>query len=1264
VLESIFQDFQFAIRTFRRSPGFTFAVLFTLALGIGANTAIFSVVDGALLHPVPFPDSDRLASLYQTFPQGGDKNAISYPNLLDWQQQSQTFEAIAGVRAVIFTLSGRGDPELIAGLGVSSNLLSVLRIQPVLGRMFTKEEDQRGGRPVALLAERFWKRRFAGDPRILGQSLRFNGRDVEVIGIMPASVRLRRYFENVFTPLGQNDNPFFYNRGTGDDTEGLGRLKPGISLPQARAEMDTIMRNLVAQYPAENYKAGVNVLSYIEDISGSLRTVLMALSVAVGFVLLIACTNVANLVLARSASRSQEFSIRIALGAGRGRMIRQLLTESVLLSLAGGALGLLIAVWYTGAALAVLPSVLPATSAIQMNNRLLWFSLALSLFTSVLFGLAPAFRAGAVNIHENLKQGGRSILKGRRRAQSILIVAEIALTLMLVAGAGLMMRSLHNLWAASPGFRPDNLLVFHTSLSPQHSSTPQNIRQAFRELNDRLIGLPGVEAASVESGALPFMGNTTTGFSREEDGKLAKNELRIANMYAVGRDYFHAMGIPLLRGRLFTGQETDKNQKVAVIDEELARETFPGQNPIGRHILNGLSGPPLEVVGIAGHVKHSGIDSDATAKVRAQLYIPVGQLSDSLLPGAAGDVTGVVHSRTNPAGLMDSIRKDLRSFNGDRAVGEQLMTDAIADSFAPRRFSLVVLGAFAAVSLILAIVGVYGVVSYFVSQRTNEIGVRMALGAQSRDILLSVLGDGAMMGAIGIAIGLAGATALTRLMASLLFGISPTDFLTFMSAAFLLLGFTMLACFLPARRAALLSPLVAMGDRRESTWQAARLKVRQVIQEMVGSGRESVVPLGTLITEFAGLVRNSASFPEAVGVALETLRERTGAQSILLLERTDGDAYRSGNCSLPAQGFLLNRLKHYPHPLALAESDFEVLVRWAKEFKPECIAEMEILAGTGARIAVPLRTKNEIVGVLLLGPPDGRESYTAAESQGLSSAAEVFALMIENSRLAGRALEQEKLRRDLALAAEVQRRLLPPQPPSNGAAMLAAFTLPARTVGGDYYDFLDLGGERIGIAVADVSGKGIAAALLMSVVQASLRAISAEKDVPLSQLAEKMNRFLYRSSGSSKYATFFYAQIEEDGRRLRFVNAGHNPPYLARGTKAGMEITELGAGGPPLGLFPEIEYTEADLELLPGDLMVAVTDGVPEALNAEGVEFGEERLKELLRESGGRGAEEIGQDFQSGARLDGRCGTARRHHHRCYEGVNTKFGPPAQSARG
>jgi predicted permease len=813
VLDSAFQDFRFALRTFRQSPGFTFAALLTLALGIGGNTAIFSVIDGALLHPIPFPDADRLVALYQKTPRD-QKNAVSYPNLLDWQQRTRTFEGIAGVRNDSFTLTGRGEPEQLMAMTVSSNLFSVLRAQPLLGRMFSKEEDHRGAAPVVLLGETFWKRRFAGDPKVLGQTLRLNGRAYTVIGIVPASVRLDRapgtFFNDVFTPIGQNDDPLFYNRGAGDNTLGLGRLKPRVTLAQARAEMNTIMRNLAAEYPKGDADTGVNTVLYQEDIAGKLEPVLMALGVAVGFVLLIACTNVANLVLARSAGRSQEFGIRIALGAGRGRLIRQLLTESVLLSLASGALGLLIASWCTGAALAVLPSVLPAISEVHINSRVLLFSFALSLLTGVLFGFTPAFKAGGANIQEVLRQGGRGILRARRRPQYVLIVAEVALTLVLLIGAGLTVRSLHNLWNVSPGFNPEGILVFYTSLSPERSSNPQGTREAFRELNDRLSTLPGVNAASIDVGGLPFFGNTTIAFSRTDEAERSWRTTRMANLYAVGRDYFKAMGIPLLRGRSFTDRDAEKSPPVTLIDEDSARRVFPAQDPIGKFLHTGLFDRPIEIVGIVGRVKHGALDADAAAQERAQLYFLIRQLPDLFLPLAANGFAGIVRSNTAPAPLLNAIRKDVSAFDGRAVFGEQRMTDAIAGSFAPRRFSLIVLGAFALVALILSLTGIYGVVSYLISQRTNEIGVRMTLGARPRDIFVAVLREGAIIGITGIAIGLAAAAGLTRLITSLLFGISSTDFLTFVCASALLFACTILACYAPARRAVLVDPATAL----------------------------------------------------------------------------------------------------------------------------------------------------------------------------------------------------------------------------------------------------------------------------------------------------------------------------------------------------------------------------------------------------------------------------------------------------------------------
>lgn len=815
MLATLFQDFQFAQRTFRRNPGFTFAALLTLALGIGANTAIFSVIDAALLHPIPFPDPDRLVTVHQATLHD-PKNSVAYLNLLDWQQRSKTIN-IAGVKEDdSFTLTGRGEPEQLTALSVSSNLLSVLGTQPLLGRMFTSDEDRRGAAPVALLGEAFWKRRFAGDPKILGQVLRLNGRDYTVIGVAPEIVARVRLDADPFpakdlvVPIGQNDTEIFYDRGVGDNTVGLGRLKPGVTLPQARAEMDAVMRNLAAEFPDSDKGSGVNTASYREELAGNLQPVLLALGAAVGFVLLIACTNVANLVLARSAGRSQEFGIRVALGAGRGRLVRQLLTESVLLSLAGGALGLLIASWCTAAILTVLPSVLPAMSDVQINGRVLLFTFAVALLTGVLFGFAPAFKAGGVSIQETLRQGGRGILNARPRSQYVLIVAEIALTFILLVGAGLMMRSLQNLWRTSSGFDPKNVLVFHTSLSPQLSSSPEKMLEAFRELNRRLSSLPGVEAAGVEAGGLPFMGNTGISFSLEDEPDASKGNLRASNFYWVSPDHFKAMGIPLLRGRSFTDRDTGKSPFVAVMDETSANALFPGEDPIGKSLRIELYGHPVEIVGIARRVKQSRLDPDAAAQQYAQIYSPVAQIPAPILPLMASGLAGIVRSRAEPAALSATVREVVNAFDGGAVFDERRMTDAIAGSLAPRRFSLILLGVFSAVALILSFVGIYGVVSYLVSQRTNEIGVRMTLGARPRDIFLAVLGEGATAAGIGIAIGLAGAAALTRLLSSMLFGISPTDFLTLACAAVLLFGCTMLACYAPARRAVQVDPATAL----------------------------------------------------------------------------------------------------------------------------------------------------------------------------------------------------------------------------------------------------------------------------------------------------------------------------------------------------------------------------------------------------------------------------------------------------------------------
>lgn len=818
-MNNFWRDLRYAIRTLRQSPGFTCAALLTLALGIGANTAIYTVVDGVLLHPVPFPEADRLVSMYQKT-AGTDRNSVPYLNLLDWRRQAKSFETIAGMRDDGFTLTGRGDPEQLMGLMVSQNFLPILGIQPLIGRNFTPDEDQKKGQHVVMIGEGFWRRRFAADKSVLGQTLTLNGMDYKIIGVVPAAIRMERafnsFFNDVFTPIGQYETFNFYSHGVGNGTLGLGRLKRGVTLAEARAEMDTIMSGLAAQYPGEVAGEYAEIFPFLDEVVGSVRPTLLALAAAVGFVLLIACTNVANLALARSMKRSEEFGIRMALGAGKSRIIRLLLTESMLLSIGGGIIGVLFASWATRAAIAVLPAVLPSLSDVQLNNRVLLFTFAVSAAAGVLFGFLPALKAVEFGLHETLKQSGRGTVKGRHRSQRALIVAEIALTLVLLVGAGLMIRSLEKVWNVNPGLNPEGLLTFYTGISKERASTPEEIRAGFRNLQARLAAVPGVQAVSIQIGGLPFVsGNgTSIAFRAENEPRPARQgDMHIARFYAVGPDHFKTMGIRVLQGRGFTSQDTEKSPPVTVIDEDLAHTVFPGQNPIGKHILLTLDKEPkpIEIVGVAEHVKHAGLDADASAKLRMEYYFPVAQMPDEILPLFAPSVACLVRTKTAPATLLPSLRRELAAFDsGSPLHSEQLMTDAIAATLAPRRFSLIVLGAFGFMALVLSIIGTYGVISYSVGQRIDEIGLRMALGARPRDIVLGVLQEGGKLAAIGVVVGLLGAAALTRIMSTLLFAVSPTDAFTYVSMASLLFALTLIACYIPAHRAIHIDPMAAL----------------------------------------------------------------------------------------------------------------------------------------------------------------------------------------------------------------------------------------------------------------------------------------------------------------------------------------------------------------------------------------------------------------------------------------------------------------------
>jgi serine phosphatase RsbU (regulator of sigma subunit) len=723
--------------------------------------------------------------------------------------------------------------------------------------------------------------------------------------------------------------------------------------------------------------------------------------------------------------------------------------------------------------------------------------------------------------------------------------------------------------------------------------------------------IPGVDAVAFTN-QLPFAGCCfgTSIYPEGRSGDLLAGQR--TSLMVTSPDYFRAMGIPLKRGRLLSDSDIRDSEAVVVISQSAAITYWGDRDPIGAYGSFGTpGGSRFQVVGVVGDVRNDGLANPPVP----DFYV---------LPATANVETMnfVVRSARPAATLLPEIRRAVQSVDPELPIHQvATMRDIIGRSMTLERAASVLTAFFAVAALLLSMLGVYGVVSYFVRHRRIEIGTRLALGATRRSVLSLIVGGGLTMAGIGVVVGgLLGLAASLYLARAFEIGnVGPTPFL---SATAIVGAVAFAASAVPAWRASLLSPMVAIRDQPDSVWQAARQKVARAVRQLSAQNERPAVPLGTLIGEFAESARRAGSIRDAMDASLATLRERTGATSIRLLEEAGGE-YRDRACAIPAHGALLNLLRHYPHPLALSQAHFATWLRWALETRPAHVPEIEALASLGVQTAVPLRTKDALVGVLLLGAPASRDQYTKAERQILRTSGEVFALMLENARLADRAVEQEKVRRDLATAAEVQRRLLPPHAPRSAAATFAAFTLPARTIGGDYYDFLDLGDEGVGIAVADVSGKGISAALVMSVVQASLRVIASQQHVSPSQLAERMNGFLYQSTGANKYATFFYAHLDRPGRQLRYVNAGHNPPYLVRRDGGTTEVIDLTVGGTVIGLFPDMAFEEGTVDVRPGDLLVVFTDGVTEALNAAGEDFGEERLKDVLRTAAGAPADEV-----------------------------------------
>ena len=800
-METLFKDVQYGIRSLLKRPGFTAVAVITLALGIGANSAIFSVVSAVLLRPLPYPESERIAVLDGVNPaKGFTQINMSVPDFADWQKQNQVFEQMAGYVTGGSVLTSGNETERVRGTSVTADFFPLMRINAAKGRALQPDDSEKGRDSVVLLSHGLWQRRFGGDENVIGTNLILSNESTTIVGVMPAGFDYPEQTE-LWVPFPlepaaeRRDNRYL---------DVIARLKPGVSLAAAQAQMDTINQRLAETYVETNSGLSAKLTGLRERLVGELRSSLLVLLGAVAFVLLIACANVANLLLARATVRQKEIAVRTALGASRFRIIRQLLTESVLLSILGGTVGLLLSVWLTKLLIAISPPNSPRFDEIRPDASVFAFTLGLTVVTGLLFGLAPALQASRLDLNERLKEGGRSGASGagHNRIRSVMMVSEIALSFMLLVGAGLLIRSFMRLRDVSPGFNPANVLSVRVSLSGARYPAGEPRVQMLLQTIERVKSVPGVQSAgSVLS--LPLGGDTfNVDRSYIREGRPATPEESANAIYLVATpDYFRTLQVPLKAGRQFTDQDTEQTPKVLIVNESMARKLWPGESPIGKRLTIWRDEKfPREIVGIIGDTKAS-LDVEA----EPQMYVPYAQ--DSIWSG----MSLVIRTSGEPASLAGAVRNEIRTLDkGIPIFNVKTMDDVLALSVGPRRTPMLLISAFAAVALLLAMIGIYGVTAYHVTQRTQEIGIRMALGAQMRDVVKLVLKGGMTLALIGIGIGLVGAFALTRLMSSLLFAVTPTDIATFVSVTLCLLVTALIACYLPARKATKVDPLVAL----------------------------------------------------------------------------------------------------------------------------------------------------------------------------------------------------------------------------------------------------------------------------------------------------------------------------------------------------------------------------------------------------------------------------------------------------------------------
>lgn len=798
-MESIIKDIRYGFRSLLKRPGFTVIALVALALGIGANTAIFSLVNAVVLQPLPYPEPDRLVWVFGNIRNAGNRASVSPLDFLDYRAQNKTFEqfAASGSQPLYLNVTSNGDPERLTVSGVTGNFFDTFAIAPALGRGFSLENEKTGQDQVTVLSHALWQKRFAGDPAIVNKHIILDGKPFQVIGVMAPGLSLPQAAD-LWVPLSFDGEEMKQRKA--HFLRPIGRLKEGVTLTQAQADTDLIAAQLEQQFPDSNTGWNLRLLSLREQLVGGSRVTLLILFGAVGFVLLIACANVANLLLVRAAARHKEIALRTALGASRFRILRQMITESLLLAIIGGALGALLATWGVDLLVKLSENSLPPTAKIKVDWTVLGFTLLISVITGILFGLAPAFRTMKLNLIDSLKEGTRGAAEGavKNRTRSVLVVFESAVAVMLLIGAGLLVRSLIALQNVDPGFDSNNVLTLRIDLARAKYDTPEKAAGFYQDLETRIGNLPGVEAAGLVT-ELPLSGQLNDlPFTVEGRPPVSIDQNFDADFRRVNQQYFSAMRIPLLRGRNFTEQEVRQSDKVLIVSQGLVNAVFPNEEPLGKRLVSAMGGQPFEIIGVVGDIRHQSLQGLPAPA----MYMPTR---------TSGRMNVVLRTQGDPLSIVGSVRKEVQALDPEQPIAAvRPMTEWLKSSVAAQRYRTTLLGLFAALAMILAATGIYGVMSYSVAQRTHEIGVRMALGASQFDVLKLVVRQGMVLTVVGVVLGLAGAFALTRVMSTLLFGVTTKDPITFAAVSGLLIVVAFIACMVPARRATRVDPLVAL----------------------------------------------------------------------------------------------------------------------------------------------------------------------------------------------------------------------------------------------------------------------------------------------------------------------------------------------------------------------------------------------------------------------------------------------------------------------